>query len=348
VGTGPFMLTDYVSGSYASYTKNPNYWGTTTINGVTYQEPFIDKVVYPIIPDESTQIASLRTGKIDMWPAVPSNYASSLASTAPNLTQLKWLQCFNYYVKFNCLTSKVFTNVAVRRAMYVATDLNFIANNVFQGGNEYSWPCAPGTPEYTPLNQLPAQDQALYKYDSTKAKQMLADAGYPDGFTVELTINTSPTMKAIADTLVSEWAKAGVTLKIDQRDDTAYQSAYTKVGYVDSVIGTMSTDDAWGPLYAMRTGSEGCAVNDPVYNAMYDKAQATQDTVSRIDQKKAMGVYVFDNAFGIGLTNPNVLNCYWPWLKNYDGEITAGNYCDITPMVSQMWIDQKLKTKMGY
>jgi ABC-type transport system substrate-binding protein len=155
-------------------------------------------------------------------------------------------------------------------------------------------------------------------------------------------------MGDIAELLANEWAKAGVTLNIKQLEDTAYQAAYTKVLYADSVIGTMSTDDAWGPLYAMRTGSEGCAVNDPVYNAMYDKAQATVDTDSRVAQKKVMGVYVFDNAFGIGLTNPDVLNCYWSWLKNYYGEITAGNYCDIMPMVSQMWIDEGMKTKLGY
>jgi len=50
-GTGPFILTDYVNGAYASYSRNKNYWGTTTIKGKTYSLPFADTLVYPIMPD---------------------------------------------------------------------------------------------------------------------------------------------------------------------------------------------------------------------------------------------------------------------------------------------------------
>jgi peptide/nickel transport system substrate-binding protein len=348
-GTGPFILTNYVSGSAATYTKNPNYWGTTTINGKTYQEPLIDEVVYPIIADQSTAIASLRTGKIDMWPKVPLTYQASLASTSPDMTMQKWLTCRVDMIKFNMIGNSVFNNKDVRRAMYVATDLNTIANNVYQGGDIYGFPIAAGTPEFTPLSQLPAQDQLLYTYDPVKAKQMLSDAGYPNGFACEVTINSSTTTwKDIADTLASEWAKVNVTLTIDQLEDTAYQAAYAGVTYKDSLMLTYSTDDAWAVLQSMRTGSEGASVNDPVYNDMYDKAQATQDDASRVAQKKAMGVYELDNALSIGFTNPYNLNCYWPWVKNYYNEISAGNYSDIMPMVSQMWIDQSMKKTLGY
>jgi peptide/nickel transport system substrate-binding protein len=347
-GTGPYIITDYVSGSYASYTRNPNYWGTTTINGKLYQEPLISKVVYPIIVDESTAIAALRTGKVDMWPAVPSTYQTTLAKSSPDMTINKWLFCFNYWIRFNCLTSKYFTNKDVRRAMFMATDLKAIRDNVFQGGNIYSFPAAPGTPEYTPPEQYPASVTDEFTYDPVKAKQLLATAGFPNGFTCELTVNPTSVMHDIADTLVSEWAKAGVTLTIDARDSTAFQAAYTKVLYDDSVIATHPTDDAWGPLFACRPGGEGCAVNDPVYNALYDKAQATQDTAARVALKQQLGIYLLDNAFGIPLTNQYVLDCYWPWLKNYYGEVTAGNYNDIMPFVSQMWIDENMKTSMGY
>ncbi|GAJ03263.1 unnamed protein product, partial [marine sediment metagenome] len=90
-GSGPFIFTEYVEGSYLAYERNSNYWNTTIIDGVEYQMPFVDKVIYPIIPDESTQIAALRTAKIDHWPRVPLVYEDSLADTCPEMIRFKWL-----------------------------------------------------------------------------------------------------------------------------------------------------------------------------------------------------------------------------------------------------------------
>ena len=348
-GTGPFILTDFVPGSYAKYTKNPNYWGKATINGKSYQEPFIDTLVYPIIPDESTQVANLRTGKIDMWALVNLTYQDSLNQTSPDMVTQKWSTCRVAELKFNTVGTSVFNKKAVRRAMMVATDLQAIADAVYHGGDIFGFPIAAGTPAFTPMDKLPAEDQLLYKYDPAKAKQMLADAGYPNGFTVQVTINTStPEWKDAAQMLVSQWAKAGVTLKIDQMDDTAYQAAYSKITYADSIMLVYSTDDAWAVLYSDRTGNEGVAVNDTVFNDMFDKAQNTPDVASQIAQQKAMAIYTIDQAYSIGLANPFMLNCYWPWVKNYYGEISAGNYSDVMPMLKQIWIDRALKTKLGY
>jgi peptide/nickel transport system substrate-binding protein len=348
-GTGPFILTDFVADSYASYTRNPNYWGKATINGKTYAEPFIDKLVYPIITDDSTQIAALRTGKIDMWPKVATTYQASLAKSSPDMIMKKWLVCRVDMLRFNALTSKYFTNKAVRRAMMVATNFQAITDSVYQGGDNFGFPFAAGIPAYTAINQLPAEDQLLFKNDPTAAKKMLADAGYPDGFTCEITTNSSNSnWNDVAQTLVSQWAKAGVTVKIDKLDDTAYQAAYSKMTYADSIMEVYSTDDAWAVLYSNRSGNEGVALNDPVFNAMFDKAQATPDVASQVAQQKAMGVYSIDNAFSIGFTNPIMLNCYWPWVKNYYGEISAGNYGDVMPMVKEIWMDMTLKQQLGY
>ena len=348
-GTGPFILTDFISGSYAKYTKNPNYWGTTTIDGKSYKEPFIDTLIYPIIPDASTQIANLRTGKIDMWALVDLTNQDSLTQTSPSMIMQKWSTCRVDELKFNTTGTSVFNNKDVRRAMMIATDLNTISTSVYQGGDIFGFPIAGGTPAFTPMDQLPAQDQLLYKYDPTTAKQMLASAGYPNGFTCEVTINTSTSAwKDVAQLLVSQWAKVGVTLKIDLLDDTAYQAAYSKITYADSIMLVYSTDDAWAALYSDRTGNDGVAVNDPVFNDMFDKGQNTPDVASQVAQQKAMAVYTIDQGWSIGFANPYMLNCYWPWVKNYYGEISAGNYSDVMPMIREMWIDQALKTKLGY
>ena len=66
VGTGPFLFGGYEVDSHVTYERNPNYWDTTTIEGQEYQLPFVDKVIVPIIPDEASMVAALRTGKGDM------------------------------------------------------------------------------------------------------------------------------------------------------------------------------------------------------------------------------------------------------------------------------------------
>ena len=64
VGTGPFILTDYLSGSAATLVKNPDYWATDPVGpGQGNQLPYIDGIQYLIIPDVSTRQAALRTGK---------------------------------------------------------------------------------------------------------------------------------------------------------------------------------------------------------------------------------------------------------------------------------------------
>ncbi|GAI26075.1 unnamed protein product, partial [marine sediment metagenome] len=86
IGTNAFLLTNYVDGVAAMYVPNPDWWDKKkTINGKEYDTPFIDKLVYPFIKDESTKIAALRTGKIDFMSEIPLRYEDTLKQTCPNL-----------------------------------------------------------------------------------------------------------------------------------------------------------------------------------------------------------------------------------------------------------------------
>ena len=191
VGTGPFMLTNFVDGSSVTYTKNPNYWGKTTINGKQYQLPFIDTLIYPIIPDTSTELANLRTGKLDLWTQVTYSNATTLSQQAPKMIQEKWVSDSVDVFKFNRLASGNPVNkLQVRQALTEATDFNSIANIVYGGGDILGWPVARGNPSYTPLENQSTQIQALFSGNTTQAQQMLAAAGYPNGFTTTITVDS--------------------------------------------------------------------------------------------------------------------------------------------------------------
>ncbi|MEK7354489.1 MAG: ABC transporter substrate-binding protein, partial [Chloroflexota bacterium] len=92
VGTGPWMLIDYVPGSQAVYKRNPNYWDKNPFEpGKGDQLPYIETVRRLIIPDTSTFQAAVRTGKIDMTAGLPIDDADQLIKTAPKLHYADYL-----------------------------------------------------------------------------------------------------------------------------------------------------------------------------------------------------------------------------------------------------------------
>jgi len=90
-GTGPWMFEEYVIGSHMNLVRNPDYWNKTTIDGVEYQMPFIDRLVLTIIPDQATRVAALITGTIDLSRQVLSAQWSMVESTAPDLEKVSYL-----------------------------------------------------------------------------------------------------------------------------------------------------------------------------------------------------------------------------------------------------------------
>jgi peptide/nickel transport system substrate-binding protein len=344
-GTGPFILTDYVQGSSATYTRNPNYWGSVTIQGKSYQEPFIQKLDYPIIPDISTQIAALRTGKIDWDPLVPIAYKQSLASSAPGLTATEYLSGSIDFCKFNRLTSTVANSQAVRQALMIGTDLKTIAQLEYGGGQYYSWPLAPGAEGYVPLNQLPAATQQLWTYNPTLAKTDLTAAGYPNGFTIQIDVGPVQTQRDDASILSSEWALIGVKVVINAIDTTTASTENNNVTYKDALFQSGTVVNPFTTLTQARSGQAGSThlASDPLgMEAMYEAASANTDPIAQNAELQLLNQTFQSDGSSIGFANAYVLNCYWPWLENYYGEVNAEYYNQI-PMVLRMWVNQTLQ-----
>ncbi|MDP2816079.1 MAG: ABC transporter substrate-binding protein, partial [Rectinemataceae bacterium] len=212
-GTGPFKIESYVAGSGATFVKNPNWWGTTTVNGKLYDNiPFVDKLVYPIIADESTAIAATRTGKIDLNMVVPLVYEKTLKSTAPKLVTKKFLGGTNLRLALNN-KNEIFKNKNVRRALMMGTDLNSIAGALYGDGEIHTYPLI--TQDiYTPIDELPASQAELFKYDPVKAKKLLAEAGYPNGFNAEFIVVNNTTEQDLGAMIVEQWKSLGVNVNL--------------------------------------------------------------------------------------------------------------------------------------
>jgi peptide/nickel transport system substrate-binding protein len=353
-GTGPYILTDFVSGGGATYTRNPNYWGTTTIGGKSYQMPFIQTVIYPVIPDESTQIAAIRTGKIDWDVKVKSQYQPTLKQTSPDLILAPYQAGVCDYLKLNRISAtSPMNNKNLRRALMIATDLNTITTVVYGGGVTFSWPLAPGAVGFTPFAQLPADLQEDWTYSISDAKQIMTAAGYPNGFKVEIMVSgSSPQQVDLATALVAMWGKAGITANINVADSAAVAVAFDQVTYKDMLVQNFTVVNSLTSMNISKSGTTAGSIynpNDPIgqaNDALWNAANGATDPVVRNNLIAKLSVQYAQDVGTIGFANPNVFNAYWPWFKNYYGELDASYYNGM-PMIERGWIDQTMKKALG-
>ena len=201
VGAGPFMLKSYVEGQKISLVKNPKYWNAKAIDlaGIT----FVD------VPAGPQQINALQTGLVDVE-GVPDNDLQAV-SHLPNIQTNSLFPDANYFFVPICETAGALANVKVRQALNYATDRVGINNSLLFGKGEPAWSLFPSSSPY--------YDNALtkyYAYNLKKAKQLLAQAGYPNGFNTSLMPLPSPEDDQLAAVLQQQWKQIGVNVQIVQ------------------------------------------------------------------------------------------------------------------------------------
>lgn len=351
VGTGPFMLTDYVSGSSVTYSRNPNYWGTTVIDGKEYEIPFVDKVVRVIIPDESTQIAALRSGKLDINRGVSWKYKDTLAQTNPELQRWRWMDPSPDLLALR-VDKEPLTDRRVRLALSMAINREAM-NEAIHGGYaemlEFPYYSAWGEDYYTPIEKLPESTREQFEYNPEKAKQLLTEAGYPDGFKLEMVYYTVGTlMTDQASMIAGDWAKIGVETELKGFE---YASYYSLMVAQDHKHCYMLTTDPGNPMAIMRkVGETGQRWNPAMYSdAWFDetlsKVRLEPDPAVRDPLLKEMNLRWLDSVAYIQLPTNYTAAYAWPWVNNWYGEQYVGAYIR-GPIWARIWIDQDLRYEM--
>lgn len=171
VGTGPFKFVEWQQGKDVKLVKYDNYWqkGWPKVDAITF---------YPT-PEDSTQVAKLKSGAVQAVYPLPSDLVETVKSD-PKLDIQRDAGIYLYYIAFNTQI-KEFKDVRVRQAINYAIDRNLWLKVGFAGL---------GSPSTSPLPQnvqfYQKQAEPDYSYNIAKAKALLKEAGYPDGFEVEM------------------------------------------------------------------------------------------------------------------------------------------------------------------
>ncbi|MBI2849811.1 MAG: ABC transporter substrate-binding protein, partial [Chloroflexi bacterium] len=360
VGTAAFMLTEYIPGSLITYTKNPNFWEKDPVGpGKGNQLPYLDRLQNLIIPDASTRQAALRTAKIDNMTGVSATDAEQLRKQAPGMRFLERTSVDGRGTPvFPRIDQQPFSDVRVRRAMMMGIDYQALLRDYRGGkGQMVTYPFA-DTKDYHTLflgleePDTPASIKELFSYNPDKAKQLLKEAGYPNGFKTSLLLSSANTAAVDYYSVIKDmWAKIGIELTFDLRDPGTYTNMSANRQYA-MITGTTAPAATFylGVAY-QGTGQNANLgnLNDPVVNAALIEVRVAALT----DVEQAMKVwreklakYVLDQAFAI----PDVLEYnyafWWPWLANYSGESTV-SYAQTT-WPNYVWYDRALKKSMGY
>lgn len=347
IGTGPFILKDYVSGSSWTVIRNPDYWGYDKLYP-NNQLPYLDGIKVLIIPDNATAYAALRTGKIDMLDSVSWQQTTALTKTNPELQIRAWPQ--NGWSVLMHVDTKPFDDIRVRKAMQMSLDLPTIAT-VYYGGTVsptiYGAYALSGY--YTPFEQWPQDVKDGFTYNPESAKKLLADAGYPEGF--KFTLNASSAHDLDFYQVIKSYLKAvGIEMNIQVMDQTAF-SAYTTADKHVTMSYQLTSNINYPPMvwinqYTSKHYVFRGHINDPTYDQMWNEVK----TIVDVEQQKKMIIQMNDYAtskFYRLTTQPfNYFVIWQPWLKGYNGTLTRDSV--LGAPTRTMWIDHNLKKSMGY
>ncbi|MCG5263313.1 ABC transporter substrate-binding protein [Cupriavidus gilardii] len=351
-GTGPFTLTQFVQGNASTYTKNPQYWDSERIGNKDYKLPFVDKVVLRTIKDEATRNTMLRTGKIDVMEGLRWTAVDELKRSAPQLQWSRWLSYTGQYLALR-VDTKPFNDIRVRRALNMAVNKQEIVKQYYGGNAElFAYPQHPDYGGYyEPLSAMPDNVKELFTYNPDKARKLLAEAGYPKGFTFKVQVCAcSPDHMELLPLIAAYLEQVGVRIQIQPMEYGAFLSAMTTK---TNAPGYMMNNGHTNPTTTIRKSFVSGQVwnasqwSDPKFDKKVEEAFALRDVGKRQEALRALTREIVAQAPYIWLPTQYVYTAWWPWVRNYGGELRAGAVRP-GPIYARLWIDQEMKKKMGF
>ena len=308
-GTGPFQVTEWELGSKVTLVANPNYFKGA---------PRIDGIVMYIVSDADTQRLMFEQGKVDVF---NFDYAES---------QLQWFldngyadqivsgsRAGTYYFMFNTAIEPL-DNVNVRKALQMAVDRQAILDAMYSGEGKV-------LSSFIPEGVLSHNDAAPeIPYDPEQAKAMLAEAGYPNGFDMEIAIMAdSKASQDISTIIASYFGQVGVNATITTYDESSYYDI-RRDGQLPSYYNSWSADfnDPDNFLYTFfsRKNTVGRSINyanDEIMDLLED-ARVMVDFDERMAAYQAIdNAVVHEDAITLPLYQRNHLFCLNPRVKGF-------------------------------
>lgn len=314
IGNGPYKMAEWSHNAYILTEKNENYYN--------YENLGPDTIKYTLLDDANAILAAYKSGELDFIEELPTDeLANYLVSGELQIVDY----IGTYYVCFNT-EDEVFSDPLIREAFSLVIDRNYIVENVSQSGEVPATgyvpagiydAAGPGSDDFRTVGgDYYSVDPADYEANCEKARELLAEAGYPNGEgfpVVEYLYNTNDNHKSIGEALQNMWqTELGVTVTLNNQDwnvflqtrkDGDYQIA--RNGWIADYNDPCSFLDMW----YTDGGNNDAQYKNPVYDGYIDAAKATSDPEARME--------AFHNAEDILIGEENVLAPIYFYTNKY-------------------------------
>ncbi|MEN1967878.1 ABC transporter substrate-binding protein [Lentibacillus sp. N15] len=241
IGSGPFQVESFSPEQELKLSGYEDYWGGA---------PKLHELEFKNIPETQSRMTSLETGEINAAWTIPNDQISELQESSDIV--VKSIPSYVFYFNWFNSSRKPFDDTKVRQAMWHAIDNEAIVNELFGDSGERAKAPIPST-------AFGYSEQEPYDYDPELAKELLADAGYPDGFETSMMWSEGggPQIRELAETMISYWEEIGVKVepivleraewidKLNALDwDMNLQTNAVKTGDADYTLGRLYTSEA--------------------------------------------------------------------------------------------------------
>ena len=290
MGTGAYVFEEWLVGTSVSLTRNDNYWDTPAA---------IPNIQVRFIADDNARMIALETGEVDIASEIQdSDVSRALAEEIDGVIgyAIPSFKVWNF--AFNTVsgdTAEIFQKKEVRLAIAHAVDW------------EATITTAAGSVAVPAKSSLAStisfyKEVGIYEYDPELSKQLLADAGYADGFEFTVVEEEVPLAVRVLETIQAYLAEIGITMDIEVTDTPTWQEA-TQNGTAQATIANMTanTGDPTHTLngYVATSASVANRVMDEKFNQLFNDGIAEQDEAKRQEIYEELQDYIYENAFFI-------------------------------------------------
>ena len=311
VGTGPFMFDEWAKGDHITYKANPNYWQA--------ELPKAAEMIFRFIPDSATRVAAIQTDEIDIVTRLTSEESKSLESVSGVKTSGHTLSRI-YYIAFNNLTTGLgqpTMEPKVRQAMNYAVDVDGIIKALFSGyGKRATGFIATGEMGYG--NVQP------FAYDPEKAKALLAEAGYADGFTIDMACPAGAysSFEEVCQAIVGNLKDVGITVNLNIMESGQYWDLEAKKE-LPPLFGDSwqePSGEAYNRLFGALGGNDASysSWSDPQIDSLLKSISQEVDAAKRIALYEELQVYMQENPPFIYLYEPYTFEATRDGVEGYN------------------------------
>jgi peptide/nickel transport system substrate-binding protein len=327
VGCGPFKFVRWVKGSEVILEKFPDFFMAG--------RPLLDKVVYKISNEASARDMAFRAKDLDATIVGSAQYEAYKNDPAISKNLIEVAEMFTRIVYFN-MDFEPFKKQEVRQAINYAVDRELVIKKLLKDKAFLATSWLPTSSAAFDKNSKP------YPYDPKKAKELMAKAGYPNGFAIDQAIGTGNESWGVAvyEAMLPYLKEIGVTLKIQQMEGAAmvernkngeFQTFIWSMGSGPDILGTLKRFHS----ETSRVGGNYGNYKKPAFDKLLDQAAAEREPAKQIEFMKQANNLLFEDPPAWFFNYNKAVLAHHPWVKGLKPVAIELMFQDMT----EVWVD---------